>query len=83
MPIYEYACKSCDHRFELLVLRATSAVCPECRSEDLERLLSLPKVQSESTKSHAMRAAKERDKAQATDRMHDRMRYEKSEDRHG
>lgn len=41
MPILEYSCKACGHTFEFLKLPTTSvAVCPECHSEDLERLPS-------------------------------------------
>jgi putative FmdB family regulatory protein len=42
MPIYEYACRACGHRFEHLLLPAarTDPACPECESCDLERLMS-------------------------------------------
>jgi putative FmdB family regulatory protein len=42
MPIYEYACTACDHRFEELVSAAgtTIVACPSCRSGDVEKLLS-------------------------------------------
>jgi putative FmdB family regulatory protein len=42
MPILEYACRTCGHQFEFLKLPAATAApqCPECQSEDLERLLS-------------------------------------------
>lgn len=42
MPIYEYACKACGHEFEFLLLPSVKAeaACPECQSQDLERLLS-------------------------------------------
>jgi len=42
MPIYEYACRACGHQFEHLLLptATTDPVCPECRSPDLEKLLS-------------------------------------------
>lgn len=42
MPILEYACKACGRRFEFLKLPTTTTapVCPDCRSRDLERLLS-------------------------------------------
>lgn len=83
MPIYEYACKGCEHEFELFVRKGVEPACPECESEELERRLSLPRVHSETTHGLAMRAAKKRDKALATDRMHDRLHYEQSHDRHG
>jgi len=40
MPIYEYRCRSCGHRFEKLVRAAGEAVCPACAGEQVERLLS-------------------------------------------
>jgi putative FmdB family regulatory protein len=42
MPIYEYACRSCGHRFEHLLLPAakTEPACPACQSQDLEKLMS-------------------------------------------
>lgn len=83
MPLYEYACQECDEEFEALVLKGRTPSCPSCGSEDLERLLSLPALQSSGTRDKAMRAAKKRDAAQAKDRLHDRLQYEESHDRHG
>ena len=41
MPIYEYACQSCDHRFEELVSSyGTLVACPQCTSGEVEKLLS-------------------------------------------
>jgi putative FmdB family regulatory protein len=40
MPLYEYQCKTCGHRFEALVYRSAHPACPLCESKDLERLLS-------------------------------------------
>jgi putative FmdB family regulatory protein len=45
VPIYEYACQSCGHRFEELVGshaggEAAEVACPECGSAKIERLLS-------------------------------------------
>ena len=42
MPLYEYTCKKCDHDFEALVFGDESVECPECRTERVERHLSLP-----------------------------------------
>lgn len=43
MPLYEYRCQKCGKRFEML-RRMQDAdrelKCPECRSEEVERLLS-------------------------------------------
>lgn len=83
MPLYEYSCKQCRHRFEALVRGDETPACPSCASSDLERHLSTPAVQSAGTRSQAMRAARRRDAGQAKDRMQDRLHYEKSHDRHG
>jgi len=42
MPIYEYQCKACCHRFEELVFRTDDPPpeCPECRSKEVEKLIS-------------------------------------------
>jgi putative FmdB family regulatory protein len=83
MPIYEYVCKNCENEFELLVLKGTEPACPACKSSDLERLLSLPNVKSEITHDKAMRAARRRDKSQATERVETQREYEKSHDDEG
>ncbi len=83
MPIYEYTCQDCGLDFERLILGGKTPSCPGCDSEKLERRMSLPRVKSSSTHDMAMRAAKKRDASQARDRMHERIRYEESHDRHG
>ncbi len=63
MPIYEYKCVSCGHLFERLVRRSstpgpmekaeagTNAIgCPACHGQQLEQVLSLFAVSSESTR---------------------------------
>jgi len=46
MPIYEYRCKSCGERVEILVRSGSngSPICPNCGSALLEKLLSAPHV---------------------------------------
>ena len=80
MPIYEYACRECGNRFDLLVRGKETAACPSCASQDLERLLSLPTVRSESTHAQAMAAAKKRDKRQAAENIRKQSEYEASHD---
>ncbi|HEX9580664.1 MAG TPA: zinc ribbon domain-containing protein [Gemmatimonadales bacterium] len=83
MPIYEYACQACGHEFEILVRGQVTPACPSCKSQNLKRLWSLPSVQTPGTRQKSLKAAKKRDAAQATDRMHERLKYEESHDRHG
>jgi putative FmdB family regulatory protein len=40
MPLFEYRCRVCHAEFELLVRSGETPACPECRTEDLEKLLS-------------------------------------------
>jgi putative FmdB family regulatory protein len=45
VPIYEFECRSCGHRFEELVgshvgVETADVRCPECGAEEIERLLS-------------------------------------------
>ena len=40
MPIYEYDCKGCGERFELLVRSDTVPACPRCGGAELKKLLS-------------------------------------------
>ena len=50
MPIYEYECRQCGHRFEYLVLPSSpTAECPSCQKKDLKQLISLCAVSSETT----------------------------------
>jgi putative FmdB family regulatory protein len=37
MPIFEYVCRKCDHRFESIVLGRKRPKCPQCASGKLER----------------------------------------------
>lgn len=78
MPLYDYRCRTCQHQFEALVLKGKEPTCGKCSGSDLERLLSLPAVKSETTRALAMSAAKRRDKAQAKDRAHEQAKYERS-----
>jgi putative FmdB family regulatory protein len=41
MPIFEYVCKDCGKNFELLVRQATIIECPTCKSQTLEKQLSV------------------------------------------
>ncbi len=75
MPIYDYSCRACGHKFEALI-RKNEPTCPECQGQDLERLMSLPSIKSESTHGLAMRAAKKRDKSQATENVRTQREYE-------
>lgn len=78
MPIFEFRCRTCKHEFETLVRGKKAPTCPSCEGEDLERLMSLPVVKSETTKAQALKAAKLRDQKQGTERVQEQIKYEQS-----
>ncbi len=80
MPIYDFSCSACGHEFEALVRNSKQPVCPQCKSEKLERKLSMPALKTESTHARVMDSARKRDKAQAIDNAHEQRKYELSHD---
>jgi putative FmdB family regulatory protein len=50
MPLFEYQCRRCEHRFELLVRDSTVLECPECHSAELDKQLSVFAVAATSSK---------------------------------
>ena len=40
MPLFEYRCESCGHRFEQLTRAGVAPSCPKCQGEQLEKQLS-------------------------------------------
>ena len=47
MPIYEYECTACGHRFELIQKFSDAAIeqCPNCGELKVKKLLSSPAIQ--------------------------------------
>ena len=46
MPLYEYQCKKCEHRFEKIQSFSDAPIkkCPSCGANAVEKLLSAPAV---------------------------------------
>jgi putative FmdB family regulatory protein len=80
VPVYEYICKSCKHEFEALVRGGSAPLCPSCQSSELEKLMSLPSVRSDSTHARALSAARVRDKKQGNERIAAQREYELNHD---
>ncbi len=40
MPLYEYRCRGCGHRFERIVHGTAVPDCPSCRARNPEKLIS-------------------------------------------
>jgi putative FmdB family regulatory protein len=56
MPLFEYACRDCDHHFELLVRQSTKLECPKCASSALDKQLSVFAVSAPSASGSSMAA---------------------------
>jgi putative FmdB family regulatory protein len=41
VPIFEYICRDCHHRFETLVTASRQPACPSCQSRTLHKQLSV------------------------------------------
>jgi putative FmdB family regulatory protein len=57
MPIFEYVCTKCEHRFEALLFGNQKAACPKCRSKELAPQLSVFAVSAKGSTSSAQSAA--------------------------
>ena len=62
MPLYEYECRGCGHCFEVLVRPSDTGTpaCPSCKSQDLDRLLSMFAVSSDGTRTAALKDGRQR-----------------------
>jgi putative FmdB family regulatory protein len=83
MPIYEYACRNCAHKFERLVRTGDTPACPTCKSLDLEQLLSLSTISSDNTRQLSFNKARARAKLVQRDKDAARTEYEKKHHEEG
>jgi putative FmdB family regulatory protein len=60
MPIFEYTCRSCQHRFEAIVRTGDVPACPSCGGGDLEKLISMFAVDSPSSRALSMTAIRKK-----------------------
>jgi putative FmdB family regulatory protein len=58
MPLYEFDCSGCGHRFEALVRPGSPPSCPACGSEALDRILSSFAVSSADTRRANLKAGR-------------------------
>jgi putative FmdB family regulatory protein len=68
MPLHEYTCRSCGHFFEMLVRHDTVAACPACKTQDLERALSLFAVDSDGTRKANLDAGRRHNRKEQVDK---------------
>lgn len=82
MPIYEYQCRACGHQFEQLILHNSTAECAACQGQDLERLVSMFAVDSETTRSSAAKAGRQKSGQITRERNDAEIAYHKKHDDH-
>jgi putative FmdB family regulatory protein len=76
MPIYEFSCRGCQQQFETLVRTGDTAECPSCGGQELDRVVSLFAVSSETTRSGALAAGRRRASKIAGEKAHAQREYE-------
>ncbi len=82
MPIYEFECRGCGHRFEQLIIHSTTAECPACQGRDLERLISMFAVDSEGTRTTAQKDGHRRRSQLTRDHNDAEIAYHRKHDDH-
>jgi putative FmdB family regulatory protein len=84
MPTYDFACKACGNKFEMLVIpgKTPAPQCPACGHEEVERLITGSMVKTEGTREIAMRAARRREANRGEERVQEQLRYEREHEGH-
>jgi putative FmdB family regulatory protein len=82
MPIYEYQCRGCGHHFEQLIIHSTTPECPTCQGHDLERLISMFAVDSETTRGSALKAGRQKNAQLTREKNQAEIEYHKKHDHH-
>jgi putative FmdB family regulatory protein len=44
MPMYDFECQGCGHTFEAVARSDEKLPCPECKGDNVERLISAPAI---------------------------------------
>jgi len=61
MPLYEYICNACKNEFEALVRsQDPPPACPECKSADLEKVLTAASMASDQLTRDRVKAERKR-----------------------
>ena len=77
MPIYEYECRACAHRFEAIVRASDTPKCPSCEGQDLERLISLFAVDSDGTRKNSISSAQQKNARTTREKNHADFEYDR------
>ena len=78
MPIYEYKCRGCEVEFEELVKLGEVPDCPSCGGSDLDKLVSLPAVSTESSRKRTSAIARKATSEVRREQKHAQSVYERN-----
>jgi len=78
MPIYDFKCRGCGHKFEELVRLGETPDCPSCNGSDLERLISIPAVSTDTTRKRSLRNARRAAGEVRREKQHAQAEYERN-----
>jgi putative FmdB family regulatory protein len=78
MPIYEYKCPQCGHQFEKIVRGEDQPACPSCQHAAPERLLSVPGISTQKSRSYTHGIARTKAKAIKKEQDHAQREYERN-----
>lgn len=76
MPIYDYQCRRCGHRFEQVVKLGETPGCPSCGDARPERLVAFSAaVSTEKTRKRSFAIARSRAQAEKKEKDHAHREY--------
>ena len=76
MPIYEYECRGCGHEFEYLILPSSPVPeCPSCGHQDLQKMISMFAVSSESTMESNLKSARKKASVAHKEKQHEEHKH--------
>lgn len=76
MPIYDYQCRGCRRRFELLVRAGEAPACPFCGAADPERSFPLSaSVSTGKTREKALNVARGKARSEKKEKDHAHQQY--------
>ena len=83
MPLYDFHCTACDREFEALVRpQDPPPCCPECRSTEIEKLLSGFALHTEERHKAAVRDSRQRQIRANKDKLVAEEEYRKEHEGH-
>lgn len=77
MPIHDFLCRTCDHRFEKLVKLDEIPACPLCQQK-VERLFSAPAISTQKSRNYTHGIARRKAGAIKKEQDHAQREYERN-----